>query len=255
MTSEQPVTRYVEPGGMAIEETGIGERVILVHGGGASGINAWKPQLALADSYKLVIVSRLGYPGSRPTEREDFDVDARLLEGLLEDGAHLVGHSYGAIGAALAAVRRPAAVRSLTMIDAPCSSAARGNPVVDAYESEMQRLVASPPADPSEFVRGVFAILDSKMKLPDPLPPPLIAFGGRLPKLRWPWEADVPFEELCSRAFPKLVISGGRNPLYEVIADAIAPRLGAERYVLTDAGHDFADAGEALTARIRAFLD
>ncbi len=176
---------------MSFEERGSGERVILVHGGGAYGIDAWRPQLGLAARYRLVIPTRLGYPGSQATPREDFDIDAPLLAELLGDGAHLIGHSYGAVGAMFAAAIRPASVLSLTLIDAACSGVARGHEVVDAYEARMQRIVASPPADVGAFVRAVFEVLDAKMKLPDPLPPPLLAFGQRLKTLRWPWEAEV----------------------------------------------------------------
>jgi hypothetical protein len=118
----------------------------------------------------------------------------------------------------------------------------------------MQRVVNAPPADPSELVRTVFGILDAKMKLPVPLPPPLVAFGQRLYTLRWPWEAEVPLDDLRTAAFPKLVISGGRNPLYEVIADALQHHLGGARFVIADAGHHFEDAAAALTDRITTFL-
>ena len=136
-----------------------GERVILVHGGGAAGLDAWRAQLGLAARYRLVIPTRLGYPGSETTAREDFDVDAPLLAELLGSGAHLVGHSYGAVGAMLAAAMRPEAVRSLTVIDAACSGVARGDAVVDAHEAQMQAVVASPPANPGAFVRAVFAVI------------------------------------------------------------------------------------------------
>ena len=253
--SIEPVTQKTRgPGGMLVEETGSGERVIFVHGGGASGADAWRPQLTLAGRYRLVIPTRLGYPGSQTTPREDFDVDAPLLAELLGSGAHLVGHSYGAVGAMLAAAMRPGSVQSLTIIDAACSGVARGHEVVDAYEARMQRIVASPPADDGTFVSAVFEVIDAKMKLPDPLPPSLLLFGQRLKTLRWPWEADVPLDALRAARFPKLVISGGRNPLYEVISDVLQARLDAERFVIADAGHHFENAAEALNDRIEKFL-
>jgi pimeloyl-ACP methyl ester carboxylesterase len=254
MASSYPVERLKGPEGMQVEEYGAGERVILVHGGGASGVDAWKPQLTLALHFRLVIPTRLGYPGSPPTAREDFEIDATHIAELLGQGAHLVGHSYGAVGAMLAAALRPSAVRSLTVIDAACSAVARGNDVVDAYEAQMQRIIADPPQNPSAFVRAVFNVLDSKTNLPDPLPPPLVAFGERLRTLRWPWEATIPLGQLHTAKFPKLVISGGRNPLYEVISDVLERDLGATRFVIPDAGHQFVDAAVALTARLEQFL-
>ena len=254
MSNEAVTEKHTGPGGMLVEETGDGERVILVHGGGAAGLDAWRAQLGLAARYRLVIPTRLGYPGSETTAREDFDVDAPLLAELLGSGAHLVGHSYGAVGALLAAAMRPEAVRSLTVIDAACSGVARGDAVVDAYEAQMRAVVASPPADPGAFVRAVFAVIDSKITLPDPLPPSFAAFGQRLQTLRWPWEAVIPLDALRATTFPKLVVSGGRNPLYEVISDVLETRLEAERFVIENAGHHFENAAAALNDRIEKFL-
>ena len=118
----------------------------------------------------------------------------------------------------------------------------------------MQAVVASPPADPGAFVRAVFAVIDSKITLPDPLPPSFAAFGQRLKTLRWPWEAVIPLDALRATTFPKLVVSGGRNPLYEVISDVLETRLEAERFVIENAGHHFENAAAALNDRIEKFL-
>jgi len=49
----------------------------------------------------------------------DYEVDARDVVDLLAAGAHLVGHSYGAVVAMLAAATRPDLVRSLALIEPP----------------------------------------------------------------------------------------------------------------------------------------
>ena len=48
---------------------------------------------------------------------EDFLRDADDITALMGDGAHLVGHSYGGLGAMFAAARRPEASRSLTLLE------------------------------------------------------------------------------------------------------------------------------------------
>jgi len=58
--------------------------------------------------------------------RQDFEEDARDIAALLGDGAHLVGHSYGAVGALYAAALRPEAVHSLTVNEPPAFGAGRG---------------------------------------------------------------------------------------------------------------------------------
>jgi hypothetical protein len=64
----------------------------------------------------------------------------------------------------------------------------------------------------------------------------------------------MPLDALAATTFPKLIVSGGRNPLYEVISDALHARLGGERFVISDAGHHFENAAAALTDRIEKFL-
>jgi pimeloyl-ACP methyl ester carboxylesterase len=44
-----------------------------------------------------------GFAASPPLARGDFEAEAPLIAELLGDGAHLVGHSYGAVIALLAA--------------------------------------------------------------------------------------------------------------------------------------------------------
>jgi len=254
MTNSYAIEESKGPGGIKVEELGSGERVILVHGGGQAGVDAWKSQLSLAARFRLVIPTRLGYPGSPVTARENFDDDAGQIAELVGVGAHLIGHSYGAVGAMLAACLRPAAVRSLTVIDAACSAVARGHEVIDAYERHMQQIVQNPPDNPGAFVRAVFGVLDPQAKLPDPLPPNLLAFGARLRTLRWPWEATIPLDLLAATPFPKLIVSGGRNPLYEVISDVLQQRLAAQRFVLIDAGHQLESAANALSDRLEKFL-
>ena len=62
-----------------------------------------------------MIADRPGFGASPPLERGDFELEAPLFAELLGDGAHLVGHSYGAVIALLAAAERPEAVLSLTV--------------------------------------------------------------------------------------------------------------------------------------------
>ena len=63
--------------------------------------------MSLAERWPLVIANRPGFGASPPLERSDFEVEAPLFAELLGDGAHLVGHSYGAVIALLAAADAP----------------------------------------------------------------------------------------------------------------------------------------------------
>ena len=220
------------PGDMHVAELGAGSRVVLVHGGGAGGLASWQLQIPLAARWRLVAPSRPGYGQSPSDQGEDFLAHAEPIADLLESGAHLVGHSYGAIVAMLAAARRPEAVHSLTLVEAASSAIARGKPAVDDYERRMGALARNPPADPDELLRRIFAILDPEVPLPSPMPAPLRRWAARLSSFRWPWEAEVPVQALRAGGFPILAITGGERPMYEEIADALAARLGAERSIV-----------------------
>ena len=242
------------PGGICIDELGDGPPIVFVHGGGMGGALAWAAQFPLAASWRLVMPYRLGYGASPPTPREDFERDAGPIADLLGDGAHLVGHSYGGAVALLAAARRPAAVRSLTVIESGSSSVARNHPAVAAFEGALAALAADPPPDPTARVRALFAILEPEGRLPEPLPPPLLEFGRRLSSFRWPSEAVIPVNQLAAASFPKLWVSGGHSPVHEAITDALAEQIGGQRAVLRGAGHAPQRLGEPFNAMLAVFL-
>jgi pimeloyl-ACP methyl ester carboxylesterase len=112
---------------------GSGPRVVLVHGSVFNGPLTWKEQRPLGEHWRLEVINRRGYGNSPPPAvRSDFEEDARDIAALLGDGAHLVGHSYGAIGALYAAALRPQAVRSLVVNEPPAFRLLKGDPAADA---------------------------------------------------------------------------------------------------------------------------
>ena len=242
------------PAGIRVDELGAGPPIVFVHGGGLGGALAWAAQSPLAARWRLVMPYRLGYGASPPTPGEDFERDAGPIADLLGDGAHLVGHSYGGAVALLAAARRPAAVRSLTVIESGSSGVARGHPAVAAFEGALAALAADPPPDPAARVRAIFAILEPAGRLPEPLPPPLLEFARRLGTFRWPSEAVIPVEQLAAAPFPKLWVSGGHSPVYEAIMDALAAQIGGRRAVLRGAGHAPQRLGAPFNALLEEFL-
>lgn len=222
---------------IAVAEWGAGPRVVLVHGALARGESAWRRQQPLAERWNLIVPSRRGYVPNPPTDSSDFDVDADDVAALLGAGAHLVGHSYGGLVAALAAARRPDAVWSLGLLEPATMSLLRGDPDIerDAEQHvQRQRLIE----DPREFLVGFLAMIGAPpAELPDPLPPDLAQHTRVLMGERPPFDADVPSAALEAAPFPKLVVSGGHDPSQERICDATATAIGAERASLVGAGH------------------
>jgi pimeloyl-ACP methyl ester carboxylesterase len=229
--------------------------VVLLHGGALAGELCWRRQLPLADRFALEIVERAGYGGSEEiSPGEDLDADAPLVAELLGDGAHLVGHSSGAVAAMLAAALAPTAVFSLTLCEPPAfqlvPDSAAGQQMARRAEAHFQRA-----DDDADWLRGFGAIFGREVALPDELPPAL-AQGVRAVRAARsrPWEVELPVGELASASFPKLVISGDHNPVFEDICDSLAERLCAQRAHVAGAGHATPDTGDAFNRTLDAFI-
>ncbi len=219
-----------------VEELGQGPRVLLVHGSGSSGSAAWSAQLPLAERFRLVIPTRSGYPPNPPLERIDFERQAEELAPLLEDGAHLVGHSYGGVISLFIAANHPEAVRSLAVSEPPAFALVRGNREVDTFVAASKRLWAA-DLEPELFLRKFLRTVGSPFEPPSPLPADVEAATRATQAERGPWEAEPPLDELAATAFPKLVISGAHHAAFDAVCGMLENRLGAERAVLPGAGH------------------
>jgi pimeloyl-ACP methyl ester carboxylesterase len=214
------------------------ERLVLVHGSVVGGRTTWAVQQSLAERFELVVVERPGFPPNPPVDRVDFEADAALVSGLLTDGDHVVGHSYGGVVSMLAVALRPDVVASLTVIEPPATRVAAGNPAVDAFAEHGRALYAAGAHDdPETFLRRFLAAVGSALDPPSPLPPELEQGARGLQVERGPWEAEIPLDSLAATAFPKLVVSGNHSPAFDGICDVLEERLGAERLILEGLGH------------------
>jgi pimeloyl-ACP methyl ester carboxylesterase len=238
-----------------VERIGQGPPVLFVHGSVVGAERTWRKQLPLAERWTLILPSRPGFAGSPPLERGDFEAEAPLFAELLGDGAHLVGHSYGAVIALLVAAERPRAVRSLIVSEPGALRLAAGDPEVDAMIENGNTLYRDPESIPPEvFLRLFRSGVGSANETPDQLPD-WLAQGARLLKSeRPPWEAEIPLDRLARAGFPALVISGGHSPVFEKVCDVIAKRLGADRAVIPGRGHTIPSAGEAYNRRLERHL-
>jgi pimeloyl-ACP methyl ester carboxylesterase len=204
-------------------------RVVLIHGSGGNAASAWASLRPLAARFTFVAPTRGGYPPNPPLDRIDFKQQAAELAPLLDEGAHLVGHSYGGVIALLMAAQRPERVRSLAVSEPPAFALARGSPEVDALVERLDDLFTRGPRDPREFFRATMAE-------------------------RAPWEAEIPLDELAATPFPKLVISGAHDPAFDAVCDVLEERLDAERAILPGAGHSIPRA-RGYADRLQAFFD
>ncbi|UMP01615.1 alpha/beta fold hydrolase [Amycolatopsis sp. EV170708-02-1] len=237
-----------------VHQWGSGPRVVLVHGVLLGGREAWRAQRPLTERWTLLAPDRPGH-GKSPDGVQDFEADAGLIaEQLLDEPAHLVGLSYGAIVAMLAAVRRPEMVRTLTVVEPPAAGIVRGDEVVDAWDAELRRFLDGPLEDPREVFKVFFPLAGVPLPIPDPVPETLRRGARALVGMRPPGDADLPLDALAGAGFPMLVVTGGHRPEYEIIADAIADGTGARREIVRGMGHLVPDTGAAFNELLEGFL-
>ena len=239
-----------------VERVGAGPPVVFVHGA-VLGRVAWDEQRPLADRWTLHLVDRPGYGDSPSVERVDFAVDAPRgaprLAGLA-GGAHLVGSSYGGVVSLLAAAEAPECVRSLTVVEPPAFAVAKDDPVVVRLLADVEGVRADESRDLRGVLAGFLGLVGSNLKLPEELPPALERGARLLRDERDPSEADISLAALTGAPFPKLVVSGGHHAAFEAVCDVLEQRLGAERAVITGAGHSVQRTGAPFNERLEAFL-
>jgi pimeloyl-ACP methyl ester carboxylesterase len=234
---------------MHVERLGSGPRLVLVHGSVAPGWLTWNAQKPLAERFELVVPIRSGYPPNPPLDAIDFELQAEELAALLEPGDHLAAHSYGAVVSLLAAERAPLA--SLTVVEPPALGVARGNPAVEEFLAHFE---AGVPKDPRAYLEFFLPLVGSTLNLRDPLPPAIEAGARAAIAERTPDQAVIPLDELAAAPFPKLVVSGGHNAVFDAVCDVLEERLGAQRAVLPGAGHSIPRLGEPFNALLEAFI-
>jgi pimeloyl-ACP methyl ester carboxylesterase len=251
-----PCVSVVRAADLEVERLGSGPPVVLVHGSVVGPERTWRAQLALAEHWELILPRRPGVGASPPLPGGgDFEAEAPLIAELLDDGAHLVGHSYGAVIALLAAAARPDAVRSLTVSEPGALRLAAGDPAVDRTIADGETLYRHrAEIEPIDFVRLFRSGVGSAHETPDALPDWLERGARHVMAERPPWEAEIPLAALAAAPFPTLVISGGHSPVFEAVCDALAGALDAERAVIPGRGHTIPSAGEPYNAVLEAVL-
>jgi len=250
---------------------GQGERVLLVHGSFGDGEADWMAQRTLAESFQLLLLDRRGYGASPPWPARatwdvaHFDTQAEEIATFLEDGAHLVCHSYGGLLCLLAASRRPERVRSLTVIEPPAYAIARGHSDVEALIARLAPVYATvPEITPDEFRARVFVA----MGFMDP-PRPLTAQERRnaAASMAEPpgWMAVLPLDRLAHTPFPTLIVSGNwggasaspRNiagRACTAVCTKLVEHMSAKYAIIEGAGHAVQYTGERFNRCISAFL-
>ena len=265
--SDVPYPAAIEGhGDLHVTTRGDGPRALLVHGSMSFGDLAFSEQRPLAERWQLDVLDRRGFGGSLdPLGRVDFDADARDVAGLLDDPAHLVGHSYGGVVCLLATALRPEGVRSLTVIEPPAFELGRGNPAVEEVIVRIRRHFAEGRGLSEEaFLHGFLRAWGFEQ-----LPPRTLTARARRAVRssmteRPPWEAEVPLDRLKAAEIPVLAVRGAWDEVepsardlagaaFATVCGALVERLGAEEAIFPGAAHQPQLLGAAFNDRVEAF--
>ena len=225
--------------------------MVFVHGG-LQDYRQWLPQLdRFAKDYRVILYSRrYNYPNvNRPIIPDHSAlVDAHDLADLLRrlgvQRAHMVGHSYGALGALLTALEYPDLVQSLVLAEPPVHRWLLDVPEHKHLFDEMMTTVRDPVA--AAFKRG-----DSKTALQimveyfigpgtvfDRLPQAVQSmFNDNIAE----WEAlmispdafpDIPRERIRNLPIPLLLFTGDRTlPIHRAVNDEFEKLIPPDRCV------------------------
>lgn len=230
-----------------VQEWGDGTPAVLVHGSILTGEQNWAAQRPLTnEGFRLIVPDRRGYGPDAEDVGEDYERDAKDVAELLGDGAHLVGHSYGGIAVLLAAAQRPEAVLSLTVSEPPAWGLAPDNPAVtDVLEKSKQVFMSTEHSD-REFLEEFLGMVGGAPidQIPEEMLDQWAQQVRPLRRARLPSDAEIPMDRLRSASFPKLVITGGHSAAFDAVCDELAQGIGAERTVITGAGHAVQMVGE-----------
>jgi len=223
-----------------------GPRVVMVHGGAQgtdySADRHFAAQERLAErGFQLVLPDRPGHGRSAsPGRPDDAELDGELVAELLGNSAHLVGHSFGGAVALAAAARRPAAVRSLTLIEPAMALLAMAHPAVREQGMALRELYATAKS-PIDVVVGFGKVIRIPPEVRGEVnPASLDRMGQGLLQLKLP-APDVLTKELetiKAAGIPLLVVSGGWSPAFEATCDEVA-RVGGGRRVVIASEHHF----------------
>jgi len=221
-----------------------GPRVVLVHGGiqgGEGGARSFSAQERLAArGWQLVVPDRPGHGRSPdPGRPDDAEADGAWVAELLEDGAHLVGHSFGGCVALAAAAQRPAAVHSLTLIEPAMAAVATHDPRVRRWLIRVvltNVLSLSATARAKRFLR----LVGVPPEMADALEPgALRRMGQGLRRGKIPGKETLLRELAVVRraGIPLLVVDGGWSPSFAGVTETVAALGGGRRLVIRSPHH------------------
>lgn len=230
-----------------LEVSGRGVPAIFVHGSFGTGATTFPGQRALADDWQVVLVDRRGFGGSTFASAEGWPADMPDLAGLLDElgPAHVVGHSYGAVVALLAAGLRPGRIRSLVAIEPPAFELATDDADARRAAAALKPVADAAPRLTAEEFADAWAHAQGRTR--DELGCDDWAVVDATRRQRWPGDAPIRLDVLREAPFPLVLARGAWRPEvvgregagreYAAVCARIAAATGARTVVFERSGH------------------
>jgi len=147
------------------ETTADRQRLIFVHGAPADA-GSWTKLIERyageLDAYDVVVIDRLGYGNSSEGDELSLERHAQSLEPLFEDGAIVVGHSYGGPVALRTAVEYSDRLAGVILVAGAC------DPYMGDSQWAREALDAASPLVPDSWAtanRELLALTDQNMRM------------------------------------------------------------------------------------------
>jgi len=222
-------------------------KIVLVHGGvqgtKKSGATHFSTQERLAKlGFSLLVPDRPGHGQSpSPNRPDDADADGQLIAELLGDGAHLVGHSFGGCVALAAAAQRPAAVKSLTLIEPGMQALAVNRFPVLLFVLRLLAILklSFSPASRikrfSKFMHIPHEVGGSALSKEE-----LVAMGNAVSVLKTPSKETLvgQLSIVKDDGIPLLVVTGGWSKGIDITGEMVA-RTGNGKHMIIPSPHHF----------------
>ena len=234
------------------EEHGQGEPILCIHGTSSSAL-VWRPAAIaeLSRLGRLIVYDRRGCTRSeRPDPYETSVVQhaedaAALLEALRAVPAVVIGRSYGGETAIELALRHPASVRALVLLEAASLTL---DEEALAWAEDLRAAVEEAAARDMDSVAEIFLrrVLGNEQweSFPDPARQMFVDNSPAiLAEFRGPWlEATV--ADLARIDVPTLLVAGeGSPPAFRRVTERMGAVIPNSRTILVGGGH-FIDPGE-----------
>jgi pimeloyl-ACP methyl ester carboxylesterase len=226
------------------EEQGAGEAIVGLHGSGSSSAFWADAAAELGTRGRAIVYDRRGHhrselPGPYRTDcHEQADDAAALIAALGASPAIVIGRSYGGAVAVDLALRYPAEIRALVLLegDVPALSAEQARWIADVEAAVLAADERDPDSVAETLLRAVAG--DTWDALPEPVQDMFTRNGPAIvAELRGGYP-DVTWEDLGAIACPTLLLTGADSPAwFAELSARVARAMPSAQAEVVEGGH------------------